>query len=385
MFSVSSTPVAATPVNNAANKPSNFDVSPVSITALFDAESSFIEEKIERFVAVASKPPPSPSLAALKHLEELHTRLANLQNNPTDAQGAISDALEQVHGLADQVEKLHEQACSWQQQLDDLLEATTDEAVAAPCDSAGLREAAEAVAIGAQAEAAAAKAEALAASTRADEAMISMHRAEESASASAAAVQTLRERVRALESEKADAWERPPCTDAFSQTDATSTREAASQGLMPIMTTRSTQVREAKPARVGVMCQAGVGLSGYRTSGVQAAAESSDCGMQAGCAVNELRDAGAQVAEADANGQRVLASRQRRSAFSEREQHAVDSLRDAGGGHAGPAKADADFRGRPAGGLQCLLACGGRQPSFGFAHGFGRTGVGVVHRARHAV
>ena len=167
--------------------------------------------------------------------------------------------------------------------------------MAAPCDSAGLREAAEAVAIGAQAEAAAAKAEALAASTRADEAMISMHRAEESASASAAAVQTLRERVRALESEKADAWERPPCADAFSQTDATSTREAASQGLMPIMTTRSTQVREAKPARVGVMCQAGVGLSGYRTSGVQAAAESSDCGMQAGCAVNELRDAGAQV------------------------------------------------------------------------------------------
>ena len=60
--------------------------------------------------------------------------------------------------------------------FDDLLEATTDEAVAIfRATVAGLREAAEAVAIGAQAEAAAAKAEALAASTRADEAMISMH------------------------------------------------------------------------------------------------------------------------------------------------------------------------------------------------------------------
>ena len=39
----------------------------------------------------------------------------------------------------------------------------------------------------------------------------------------------LASRREALESEKADAWERPPCADAFSQTDATSTREAASR------------------------------------------------------------------------------------------------------------------------------------------------------------
>ena len=205
------------PVNAAlpptpTNPPRKFDhvyeESPVAITALLHD--------------LTVKPPPeSPSAAALKHLEELHMQLDALRRGPPPEERAndIASALEHVEGLFEQVERLHEQAASWQEQLDTLLadaavKAEADEAAAQAKAAAEAEEeagaaavrvtaatvdttdfpddalvtpneirlrnqldAAEAVAVGARAEAASAKAEALAAGVRAEEATRAMLRA----------------------------------------------------------------------------------------------------------------------------------------------------------------------------------------------------------------
>ena len=78
---------------------------------------------VTELLQALERKPMSPTHAALRHLEDLHAQLASLQCGQGPPQHeALQAALANVEGLAEQVDRLAEQAVTWQTQLDELLD-----------------------------------------------------------------------------------------------------------------------------------------------------------------------------------------------------------------------------------------------------------------------
>ena len=238
--------------------------------------------------------PPASSAAglALRHLHELHERLAILQRSSVP-RSELDDALGHVEGLATQVERLHLQAIEWQAQIDALLNtefAAPGDVAASSAREAALADctaAAEAVVASAQADASVARAEALAAGKRAAEAESARRRAED-----ALEKMTL-ERVMTMRQPLVESTLAAP-TQQLAPADKAGGVKAA---LNEKLTLRSDAFVQTSRARAReATTQAGEAPARTTTSSAQTLAPLSlHAQAQAGCALGGLRDATSQV------------------------------------------------------------------------------------------